>query len=515
MSAKALTIQDPTLQELYSSYQFVKSKLFGETGKAVVAAGAIINRVEGKNYKSINITEAPRYSIATYRKMVERIDVVGAIIERAAELVCETLSADTKAPSYIFAGKDNYDISPELQKNIEFTSQWMRHTAFRNKLYDVIHASLWAGNGYAEIVYPTDGEDGEVGEPTDVWKIPKIKPINPEEMRVARDPTGKVLGYIQYPFNVAMSGRNIFNDETMKSYLENGGIFFKPHEILHIKYNPFASDPYGNSVLEPLKDILAIIIGMREDLATIIKNFAAPLILFKLGTELIPASDAAIDRFKTNIIQQFNQSTNLITSSHVMAEIIDTGSKVMNFGPNLDQMMSLLHSSSGIAEVMLGRGDKSHEAAKVHMEVTSKKIRKMQWYIQEQVEMKIFPLLVGFKPDKDGNIILEPKDLNIIPQMYFGPIETEEDARIRYENGYQYGAISREEYRMRWGFAPKVMGTIIPTLDPEFIMKQKEMDVEVSKEKAAQANNGPNQSKPRDRNKTDGKEKGKKKITSA
>jgi hypothetical protein len=498
--------EQPTAEELYTSSEGRKQK-FREIGKAIVADGSFWPRTKRKRTSDL-VREEPIYSIQTYRKMYERLDIVSSILERTAELVSETI-ADVKAP-YHLRINPNFSTNPQLDDNINTARQWMRYIGFRSKVYEMMNVALWAGNSYSEIVY----------DPKSEWKVLDLKPIEPEEMRVIRSETGDLLGYMQFPYKT--NRLTVLNVDYAARWQERGGVEFSPHQILHIKWNPFPSAAYGTSALENLKDVLAIIIGIREDIAMIIKNFAAPLILFRLGTELIPASPESMEEFRGDIVQQFNQSTNLITSTLVNAEILGTGQKVMNVEPYLDQMLSLLYGSMGIPQIMLGQGNDTTEAtAKMQMEAASKKIRRIQWYLKDQIELKILPLVLGYTPDPKNNfqIKLTPNDMDLIPEIFFNPIETEEDKRIRLENGFRFGAITREEYRVSYGYPPEAEGTIHPTADPDFIMQQLKLEAEnqmqIAKQRGQQAVSGPASQRSADRSKKGGKATGRKSDRSA
>ncbi len=433
----------------------IQRKAFAELGKAIVSVGSLFPKTK-RARKAEMVTEEPIYSINTYRQMYERIDIAKSIIDRTAEFVMQT-AQDLRIPQHLRQANTKLEEVKGLKENIQFIRQWQRYIGFKSKMTELLVSGFWAGDGYMEIVMDEESD----------WKIVELKALEPDEIRVIRGKKGDVLGYVQFPFksNMLMP----LSVRGARSFISQGAVFFETNEILHFKWNPFPSAPYGTSMMESLKDILALLVSMREDIGLIIRNFAAPLVIFRLGTELIPASAQTITDFSTWLRNQLTDSNNLVTSTLVQPDVIAGGDKTLNIGPYFDQMLRLLYGSVGLPEIMLGQGNDTTEAtAKIQLETASRRFRNIQQTLRDQVELRLFPMLCKNVGDPEN---LTPADMDSIPEMWFAPFESEEDKRIRLENGFRFGYLTRQETRKEFGFIPEHEGDLHPDSDPEHQMK--------------------------------------------
>ena len=453
----------------YTDHSFVTSRelryrmqrdAINEAGKAVVAMpGNVPSR--SKKMNLLLAPEIPKYNILTYQKMFEKVDLARSIIQRTVETIL-SVAQDIRPPSSITQADKK--IPEEVTENISFTRQWIRYKKFKSWLVDALTCTFWAGNSYTEIVPEIPTETQSVGRPKGQasWKIRQLKIISPDEMRPIRNSTGDVLGYVQYPYRGVYTW---LTEGQASQFIENGGIFFEPHEIIHIKLDPEPGEAYGTSVLEATKDILAIYVGMREDIAMIIKNYAAPMILFRIGTELIPASATTVGEFKTALQGQMAVSSNIVTSTMVNADVIGAGQKAMSMEKYFQQMLNVLFGSFGLPEIMIGQGNETTEATgKMQLEAFSRRAKVIQQLIKDSVELQIFSYLTVNKWEHQ----LMPGDLNKIPELWFGPLETEEDKRLRWENMYRYGACGHQEWRKAYGMNPEIEGDRTPEANIQF-----------------------------------------------
>jgi hypothetical protein len=323
---------------------------------------------------------------------------------------------------------------------------------------------LWSGNAYIEVVY----------DPLNIWRVTHMKLINPAEMRVVRDDTGEILGYLQFPYNSGiLSALSLRRARYLLKKYPNHTVWFEPEEILHLKWDALPGEPYGTSMFECLKDIMAIIIGMREDMGVIVRNHAAPTVLFRLGTDLIPASKVAIDDFANYLQNSFDNTTNLVASTLVQHEVIDTSSKIIDLPKYLKAAINILFAGAGIPEILLGQGNETTEAtAKQQLESVEKKFKAMQQLFKDAVELQIFSRLCKQVRIIENLVILQPKDMDLIPELYFPPIESVEERRLRLEGGVTQGSLPHEVYRKEFGYSPKLEGTFVIAEDREF---QKEL----------------------------------------
>lgn len=431
-----------------------------EAGKAVLAVPGVITK-RAKGMGIILAPEIPKYHIQTYQKMFQRIDIARSIVQRLVDIILSPVQ-DVRPPASLL--EDNKAISDELKTNISFIRKWIRYKKFRTWLKSALTCALWAGNSYTEVVVEDPKGKKKKGRPKseNSWRIKELKLIPPDEVRPVRDPFGTVIGYIQYPFRGTYTWLDI---KQAKEFYQNGAVIFEPWEILHIQIDPEPGEAYGTSILEATKDILAIYVGMREDIAMIIKNYAAPMILFRIGTELIPASPNTVTTFRDALMNQMETSSNIVTSTMVQADIIGAGKQVMGMEKYFQQMLNLVFGSFGLPEVLVGQGNETTEAtAKMQLEALSKQVKTIHQNTKDSIELKLFAKLSVDKWEHQ----LTPADMDKIPEFWFGPIETEEDKRMRLENAFRFGLTARQEYRKEYGMKPDVEGDLTPEADLKF-----------------------------------------------
>lgn len=453
----------------YSDHSFVTSRelayrmqrdAINEAGKAVIAIpGLLPKRSKGLNI--ILAPEIPKYNILTYQKMYERIDLAHSIVLRTVEMILSP-TMDIRPPESVL--QDDKPIGDDLKKNISFVRKWVRYKKFNTWKKDALICAYWAGNSYSEVVPEEALVAGTVGRPTieASWKIKELKLLPPDEMRPVRSPFGDLLGYVQYPYRGTYTW---LDSEQAKMFMDKGGIPFEPWEIIHIKINPEPGEAYGTSIFEAAKDILAIYVGMREDIAMIIKNYAAPMILFRIGTELIPASAGTVSTFRSALAGQMQVSSNIVTSTMVNAEVIGAGQKAMSMEKYFSQMLNVLFGSFGLPEILIGQGNETTEATgKMQLEALSKSAKVIHQLLKDSIELQLFSFLSVGKWEHE----LTPADLDKIPELWFGPLETEEDKRLRWENMHRFGGATRQEWRKAYGMKPDPEGDLTPEADLKF-----------------------------------------------
>lgn len=478
-----------TSQELHYRMQ---QDLFKEAAKAIVAMpGSVPGRGRGT---MLRVTESPKYNIRVYKAMFERIEIARSIIQRRAELVL-SVDIDVRAPTSLMKISD--DMKGTLKENIQFVTQWMRYKKFYTWLKEALVCAFWAGNAYSEIVYEHRGEKWakDRQEQPPGWKIHELKLLPPEEIRPIRSSHGDVLGYVQYPFQGTYT---YLTPGKALMYEDKGAVIFKPEEILHFKLDPEPGQAYGQSILEAVKDILAIIVGMREDIGMIIKNYAAPTVLYRIGTDLIPASEPTVLQFRDNLVAQMRVSSNIVTSTMVSHEVVAPGKGVMNVEGYYKMMLTTLFAALGMPEILLGQGQETTEAtAKMQLEAVSNFVKMMHQVIKDAVELEIFPYLCLEKHYYQ----LKPSDLDRIPELYFGEIETSEDKRIRWMDMFRFAGAARQEWRLAYGMKPEPDGDLTPDADLKFqkalIAAKSAADIKLEKAKPTPTLGAPGGGKPK------------------
>lgn len=449
-------------------------------GKAILTSA--VSTSKSKILQNFLGLEAPKYNLNIYRQMYIKIDLLHEAVNKFAETLTES-GFKFSAPIHVVEDEDFTDLSSQLKQNLKQLRRWARWVDFGTFMTQIFKPALWAGNGYAEVVF----------DPNDPWLITDLKIIDPREMRVVRSPFGEVIGYIQYPFHGYLG---VLSPTVANQFIKNGGIFFLPHEILHVKWNPLPGEAYGQSIFEAMKDVTADVTGMRIDLGLIAHNHASPTTHYRMGTDLIPASQQAIDDFSA-LITTMDNTMDLVTSTMVDSKPIKDPSKVLDMPKFLRTALNMFYASLGLPEILFGQGNETTEAtAKSQIDATSKKFRAMQRNFAGQTELHVFSRLLIKKTY--WNLI--PDDLDLIPSIFFAPIETAEEKKLRLAQMYEKGAISREEYRVENAFLPKVKGQVILAEDKEYQLEVIKLQAELKKQTQPPGNNitnkgnGPSQS---------------------
>ncbi|MHA2054221.1 MAG: hypothetical protein ACXAC2_00205 [Candidatus Kariarchaeaceae archaeon] len=488
---------------LNQSLKSLNGVKIAELGKAIVAQGSKWFKTK-KNFVNV-VPESPDYNFETYEKMYKRIDLLHEMVNKFSESMVQSGWMIGPPDHLLQENEFVLDQNSSLKNNILFVRRWARYIKFSSWLVGFFKPGLWCGNGYTEMVPEGDERNLDVEfktEAADRWGIIGLKEISPLEMRVVRDHTGVVLGYVQYPYNSPYP--TVFSPRQANIAIDKyGAIKLEADDILHLKWNPLPSGSYGISIFEPLKDVTGNVMGIRDDLAITVNNYSIPTTHFRLGNDVIPASNKAIDTF-TGYLSSLDNAADLVTSTLVESIPIKDPSKVLDIPKFLRALLNMLYASAGVPEILFGQGNETTEAtAKMQMEAADKKFNAMRQLVRDQLELQLFARLIKGMTTSQ----LKPKDMDEIPQIYFAPFETAEDKRLRYENGVKAGSLTHQDYRRAYGFLPKREGDVV-------LEQDKEYQLELAKTAPPQANpfgggtsgggskpSGPTKQRPSDRNK--------------
>jgi hypothetical protein len=460
---------------------FAMIKIDEKTGRAVVSDVPAMNQRSKRflsRYDFLLMAEPKKWDERLFQKMYERLPIV----YRSANIITQwTMQSGLKIspPGHLIAENKDPDSIPQLANNLTFIRKWKRYIGFEVVLEDTVLYLILFGNAYLEIVR----------DPSSRWKITRLVPIKPYEMSVMRDIHGEILGYVQQPPTAMQTATQFIDDYTgtdtngvgLKTAATGMGlVFFMPDEILHLKNTPMPSDPYGISLYEPLKDALAIIVGMLEDIGIIIRNYAAPTVLFRIGTDAMPPTPAVLDEIQAQLLQQLDANSHIITSSMVQADVLAPGQKAMTLEDYFDLALAYGMMGIGIPEILLGRSKSTTEAtAKQQMEAFSRLVKTLQTKIRLEFEKKVFPILCSITD-------VTPQTIDFMPEIFWNIIRSAEEHRIDWENRFRFGGCTREEWRRELGMKPFPEGELTIDQDKEY---QKDLAL-ASKMLGAEGNNG-------------------------
>lgn len=495
MSETVLTVKQLSNEEIYSQTRFLnqaRSLMAQEAGKAIVAVGSRWVKTK-RNQEPGVVKELPAYDLNTYEQMYVHVDLLHRAVNKIAETITENFIGFGSPVHLLEEEEVAAQVQSGLKTSLQQTRRWARWIAFASHLEELLKPALWSGNGYWEVVYDEQSE----------WKVTVLKELNPKEMRVVRDETGEVLGYVQFPFKTGLS---VLSPELKNRYVRDGAIYLDKEKVIHVKWNPLPSEAYGQSLFECIKDIMAIIIGLREDMGIIGKNNATPSTHYRLGTDIIPAAPKSITDF-TTLVEGMDHTKDLVTSTFIDSKPIRDPSKILDMPKYLRAALNILYASLGLPEILFGQGNETTEAtAKVQIEAAAQMFRSIQRKLKDQIELHILPRLILGKEYEN----LMPNDMDIIPEMVFEPIETEEDKRLRLENGVKIGSLSHQDYRRAYKMRPQIEGEVVIEQDREFQLDLAKASTPIMSPGGGQGNSGgPSKQKPKDRSAASSAKKGK------
>lgn len=195
-----------------------------------------------------------RTKFLEYRAYVDRNAILRAILNANADAVVASWR------TYGKNAKKVADIFDEYRGNGKETFKLLMKNLF-------ITAKI-GGDAYAEIILDTaDGFDGEI--PVDLKILPS-------------DRIDQVI----------KNGR-------IKRYECNyKGTRWKPEQILHLAYNPIGSSTHGNSIIEPMKNILIHFEALMETTNKIFEKYVKPMNVIYMNTDSSTEMQKLVDEWK-------------------------------------------------------------------------------------------------------------------------------------------------------------------------------------------------------------------------
>lgn len=179
-------------------------------------------------------------------------------------------------------------------------------------------------------------------------KISGLKLLDGKSMYVQRDDHGKILGYAQY---VGSFDKGQFNKQKI--------IPFKPEQIVALHYNVPGDCAYGLGVVYPNLDTINALMGLEQDMNTIVHRKANSPIHAKIGDPADPASMPTAEAVAgiTNQLYTLTAKTEFATDGYWDIKVIDFGSMGEKFTAPIEHYWYKLIAGFQVPEVLLGKGN--------------------------------------------------------------------------------------------------------------------------------------------------------------
>jgi len=353
-------------------------------------------------------------------------------------------SITTTAYNTVMTG---YSLTSESE-NVEakkFIYEYLDGISLELTMLDAVKQALIFGDAFIEIV-----KAGDV--------ITSLKLVNPIQMSVDTDEHGVVKGYIQ---STGMGGKSIK---------------FKPEEIMHVRFFPQTTSPYGISIIGPNLTNISRKINVDSSIYNAILRHTAKY-LVKVGTPEILPPKSAFDDIKTSL-EDINSKKEIITTGLVDITTIDERG-VQNIDKYFDTFMMQVITGMLIPGEALGLGERSTEASsRVRQVMYERLIRSFQLRLAKQINSDLInPIL-----EKNGH------ELNTVKIKFKGTTTSDEEGISKWMGnlfrGFQFAKqkpLTINEIRAKldlepieggdditWGGGGEPLGANIqPTVDRE------------------------------------------------
>jgi len=335
-------------------------KLFGfqfgriqESGKALV-----VNNPTNSVWGSQDDEEEDRLKLyEDYLKAYKHYPLVTSIID---------VQADQVAQEFYFEGPNKKSLM-----------EWSDKINLLNFFHRLTKPFLIYGNVFVEVVN-TDKNKKE---------IEQLKILDSRQIEVYRSKTGDVKGYGQIIQDQKMvlwgTTGNKDKDKSFKTRISS------IDSIVHFKYNVIGPEKYGTSVVRPLLQNLSLKKSMNANLGKILKKYAAPLIVAKVGTDEFPANDTVVQEI-ANDLKDLQAESELTVSHLVDIDIKSFDSKGVDLQTPIKTADQEIITGGQVPPVLLGRSDGIDKAtAEVSLRNFGRHIKAIQRILKTEFEDKI------------------------------------------------------------------------------------------------------------------------------
>lgn len=409
LSDTSFPVNQPSQIEIWGSEQGKRVRMaqsFSEMGRAIVGKPRSSDRTKGAEHD---------YNKKTYGEIYKKVEIVFRGINTTAD---HTLQSGSR-----IVGDD-----AENQKKVR---EWAEYIELHKILHDIVrHLMIW-GDCFIEIV-----EDNE----PDGWGVAELKLLHPHTMYVYVSETGDIVGYVQRPDSRRVSNdptnlpkRSQTKGRTQRSWkaevkrADKNAIVFDHWEIIHLKWNEMPNSYYGVSSIEPMKRTLSTYVGTMQDMSALIRRYASPMVVWKIGTPEMPASGQMMRDFES-AMRKRNIGDDPIVPGIVEHEVLGAGQKAMDLAPYISSLRNDMFTGIGVPECVLGGTGSGFAGNEIHLEAFSRKIGEFQSQLSDACRKKIFPRQLKITDGKDP---ISRSEWVKVPRLIFNPPETTEQKYLR------------------------------------------------------------------------------------
>lgn len=320
-----------------------------------------------------------RSEFLQWKGFVDRIPILRAILNANADAVTASWRTEGKE------AKKMADVLDQFEGNGKET--------FKLIMNNAIKIAKIGGDYYGEIIYGEfDGIDGEI--PLDIITLP--------------------------PANILQ----IVKKGRIKRYEEiDGDAKWSPQEMFHLAYNPIGAQTHGNSMIEPMQNILIDLENIMDVGSKIYEHYVKPLTIIYAQADTQAELDKIKDSWKSTMQ---TIKSDWIIPADVIQKIERHGiPQFSTLDPAHWHRVLLDHviMSSRVPELALGTGAvNSEESARMQFMGFRQMIRWEQKFLEENLRRQLF---VQIFPDDTPDI-----------KFSFGT-EAQEERLNRLRNDFQ------------------------------------------------------------------------------
>lgn len=294
---------------------------------------------------------------------------------------------------------------------------------FESVLHEWVWHALVDGTGFLEIVV----ED-------DVFK-PKVLPT--ERMLIVTDEQGNV---IRYEMEVPGQDKNIE---------------FGPYDIAVLYFHKHPGEDFGHSIIERCREQADMLRDMELDMARFIATKAYPPIIWKLGTEQRPWSQAQIEGWLEEV-ENIEPDSMLAVGHDVEHDVVgvtstSTSAGAMHLEETFTHLQKRIYTALGVP-AFLGNVDVdvNRNTAVAIMPKFDRRIQRYRAVIRQTIRYQVFVSILGHPTPENYD--------ELPPDFEFGQHSSDEE-RLEVDTAiklFNEGFLTREAFAERVGIDPEM-----------------------------------------------------------